>query len=598
MFPQRLMKSLDYNISYYHKLLNRISNSTIMKQLNTIIIVILVSIITLLTKQANGQTFCNPLNISYRFQLTKPSRRTAADPVIVLYKNNYFLFATASGGYWYSKDLLKWNFITTKDLPFEKDAPSVAVINGSLYYLPMASHTIYKTDDPVGGKWEIYNDAFPLAVGDPDMFQDTDGKVYLYLGCTSDNYLQAVELNVGNKLNPIGKPVNCIKGNPLLHGWERPGDYNTSTENPWTEAPWMTKYKGKYYYQYSAPGTQYKSYADGYYVSDKPLGPFKYASNNPFSAKPEGFVNGAGHSATFQDRYGNYWHISTMTISVKDIFERRLGLFPVTFDKDGNMVTHTEFGDYPMVMPNYKYKDVSELFPGWMLLSYKKVAQASSTLDANPTSFAFNEEIRDYWSAKTGNKGEWLSVDLSEVADIKALQINFAENNTQLFGRDGILAEQYLIEYSNDRSTWKKLVDETTNTDDLTHQYHIMKAPIKARYLKLTNYRVPGGTFAVSGFRVFGTGTSKKPAKVTSCQITRDVNDSRDVMLSWKKQQNAIGYIIRFGTEKDKLYRSYQVYNDTNVTIRSLEKDRKYWFAVDAIGENGVARGDISDNGR
>ena len=290
------------------------------------------------------QTFCNPLNISYRFQLSKPSRRTAADPVIVLYKENYYLFATASGGYWYSQDLLKWVFVTTKDLPFEQDAPSVAVINGSLYYLPMASHTIYKTDDPINGKWEIYNDKFPLAVGDPDMFQDTDGKVYMYFGCTNNAWLSAVELDVKNKLNPVDTPVNCIKGEQLIHGWERPGDYNTLAEAPWTEAPWMTKYNGKYYYQYSAPGTQYKSYADGYYISDKPLGPFTYAQNSPFSAKPEGFINGAGHSATFKDKYGNYWHISTMTISIKDIFERRLGLFPVTFTTAGDMITHTKFG--------------------------------------------------------------------------------------------------------------------------------------------------------------------------------------------------------------------------------------------------------------
>jgi len=566
---------------------------TTMKNVLLIVIACLVSSNLLMPIEAKSQqTFCNPLNISYRFQLTKPSRRTAADPVIVLYKDNYFLFATASGGYWYSKDLLKWNFITTKDLPFEKDAPSVTVINGSLYYLPMASHTIYKTDDPVSGKWEVYNDSFPLAVGDPDMYQDTDGKVYMYFGCTSDAYLAAVELNVNDKLNPIGKSVNCIKGNPLIHGWERPGDYNTSTERPWTEAPWMTKYNGKYYYQYSAPGTQYKSYADGYYVSDNPLGPFTYAASNPFSAKPEGFIDGAGHSATFQDKYGNYWHISTMTISVKDIFERRLGLFPVTFDKEGNMITHTEFGDYPMVMPKYKYNDVSELFPGWMILSYKKAAQASSSLDANPVSNACNEEIRDYWSAKTGNKGEWLSVDLGEIAAVKAIQVNFAENNTQLLGRDGILAQQYLIEYSNDNKNWKKLVDETTNTEDLTHQYHVLKTPLKARYLKVTNYRVPDGTFAISGFRVFGSGTGKKPAKVTSFEVLRDANDPRNVTISWEKKANAIGYNIRFGVQKDNLNRVYQVYSDTSITIRSLNKDQKYWYAIDAFGENGITAGD------
>jgi len=549
------------------------------------------------TEGRSQQSFCNPLNISYRFQLTKPSRRTAADPVIVLYKDNYYLFATASGGYWYSNDLLKWSFVTTTDLPFEKDAPSVAVINGSLYFLAMASHIIYKTDDPISGKWEIYNDSFPLAVGDPDMFQDTDGKVYMYYGCTNNAYLSAVELDVNDKLNPIGNSANCITGNLLVHGWERPGDYNTSTESPWTEGPWMTKHNGKYYYQYAAPGTQYKSYADGYYISDKPLGPFIYAENSPFSAKPEGFINGAGHSATFQDKYGNYWHISTMTISVTDIFERRLGLFPVTFDKDGTMITHTEFGDYPMIMPDHKIKDVSKLFPGWMLLSYKKTATASSSLNDHPASLAFDEEIRDYWSAKTGNKGEWLSVDLGEIATVNAVQLNFAENNTHLFGRDGILAQQYLVEYSTDNKNWKKLADETTNMQDLTHQSHVMKVPIKARYLKVTNYRVPDGTFAISGFRVFGKGTGKKPTKVNSIEIVRDRNDPRNVTIRWKKQANAIGYNITFGVEKNNLNRVYQVYSDNEVTIRSLNKDQKYWFAIGAFGESGITPGNVQTDG-
>ncbi len=549
-------------------------------------------ILLLPTTARSQQTFCNPLNISYRFTLDKPSRRTAADPVIVLYKDNYYLFATASGGYWYSKDLLKWTFVTTKDLPFEKDAPAAAVINGSLYYMPLNSHIIYKTDDPISGKWEVYTNTFPLSIGDPDFFQDTDGKVYLYYGCTNNDYLYAIELDVNNKLTPIGKPVKVLRGDPATRGWERPGDYNTSTERPWTEAPWVTKHNGKYYYQYSAPGTQYKSYADGYFVANNPLGPFTYSQISPFSAKPEGFINGAGHAATFMDKYGNYWRVVTMVISVKHMFERRLGLFPVTFDKEDNMVAHTEFGDYPMVMPDHKIKDVSELFPGWMMLSYKKTVEASSSLETNPPALAVNEEIRDYWSAKTGDKGEWLSVDLGSVSTVKAVQLNFAENNTQLFGRDGILAQQYLLQYSTDKKTWKTLADKTNNQEDLTHQYHVLKIPVKARYLKVINYRVPGGTFAISGFRIFGTGNSAKPAKVNPFDVVRDASDARNVKLNWKKQANAIGYNIRFGVDKDKLNRVYQVYGDTELTIRSLNKDQKYWFAIDAFGENGVSKGD------
>lgn len=48
--------------------------------------------------------------------------------------------------------------------------------------------------------------------------------------------------------------------------------------------------------------------------------------------------------------------------------------------------------------------------PGWMLLSYGKTAKASSNLDGHPPEDAFDEDVRTYWSARTANPGEWLSV--------------------------------------------------------------------------------------------------------------------------------------------------------------------------------------------
>lgn len=568
-----------------------------MKEVLLILLVALFPIKEVLSQQAmSQQTYCNPLNISYRFFLDGPSRREAADPAIVLYKNNYYLFASKLGGYYYSPDLLNWNFVTTTDLPIENYAPTAVVFKDSLYWLANGTSVLYRTGDPISGKWEIANPSFPV-VGDPAFFVDTDGRVYLYHGVSDKDSIKVVELDTANNLSPKGKTIKLFKGAPEEHGWERPGDYNELKAAPWIEAPWMTKHDEKYYLQYSAPGTEYKSYGDGYYIGDNPLGPFTYAKNNPFSAKPEGFITGAGHGATFQDKYGNWWHVATMIVSVREKFERRLGLFPVTFDKDDNLIAHTGFGDYPRVMPNRKYKDVSELFPGWMMLSYNKTAEASSSLEAHPAALAFNEEIKDYWSAKTGHRGEWLSVDLGSAATVNAVQLNFAEHQTNLFGSKGVLSQQYLLEYSVDKKNWKKLVDKTTNEADFTHQYHVMKTPVKARYLKITNYRVPGGTFAVSGFRVFGKGTGKKTTQVNSFQIDRDEADPRNVKLSWKPQQAAIGYTIRFGTQKDKLYRSYQVYGDTELTIRSLDKNQKYWFAIDAFGENGitpgVTRGDL-----
>ena len=564
-----------------------------MKQVFSTLVLTLIVVLGIQINQVIGQTYCNPMNLSYRFCLDQPSRREAADPTIALYKDNYYLFASKSGGYWVSSDLLKWEFVTTPTLPLENYAPTAVVIGDWLYFFVSQSNTIFRSNDPAHGKWEIYNSSFPLSITDPAIFADTDGRVYFYYGCSNNSPLEAVELDVNNKLNPKGKTVVCFSGNPLEHGWERPGDYNDKTVNPWIEGSWMNKYKGKYYLQYAGPGTEFKSYGDGVYVSDSPLGPFTYASNNPFSSKPEGFASGAGHGSTFADKYGNWWHIATMSISVKHAFERRLGLFPVGFDKDGDMYCTNDFGDYPLIMPNHKYNDVSELNPGWALLSYNKKAEASSSIAANPITQAFDEDIRNYWSAQTGNKGEWLSVDLGSVCNINALQINFAENNTQLLGRDGVLPHQYMVEYSSDMLKWQILSDKTANTEDLTHQYDVFNQPVKGRYVRITNSRVLDGTFAISGFRVFGLGTGHKPTKVKSFIAARDSKDPRTIKVSWEKQANATGYNIRFGTQKDKLYRSYQVNKGTSVTINSLNKDQTYWFEIDAFGENGVRPGNV-----
>ena len=456
---------------------------------------------------------------------------------------------------------------------------------------PLPKTQIYRSSDPVTGKWELVNDAFPISLTDPAFFADTDGRVYFYYGCSNRDPIMAVELNKVDKLNPIGASVACFKGNPGDHGWEQTGDYNNSFDSPWIEGAWVNKYNGKYYLQYAAPGTQYKSYADGVYISDKPLGPFTYQVNNPFSSKPEGFVAGAGHGATFEDKYGNWWHIATMTISVKHMFERRLGLFPAGFDKQGNLFANTRFGDYPVIIPEYKFKTPDELFAGWMLLSYKKEAASSTQYSACPPELAFDEDIRTYWSASTGNKGEWLMVDLMNECSVNAIQINFAENNTSLFGRDKVICHQYIVEYSADSKNWKMLIDKSNANEDLTHQYEIIENPVKARFLKITNLRVPGGTFAISDFRIFGRGSGSLPAAVNSFKAVRDPADPRIVRISWDKQKDAIGYNIRYGNQKDNLFHTVQVYDNTSVTIRSLNIGESYWFVIDSFGENGVTKG-------
>lgn len=556
---------------------------------------------TLITAQSQSQktastsaSFCNPLNLSYRFQLEQPSRREAADPVIVLFRGQYFLFASKSGGYWSSPDLNNWKFISTTDLPLEDYAPATLVMNDTLYFCASNAGSrnkcIYKTANPESGKWTLATDQFEIYNTDPAFFLDDDGKLYLYHGCSDRNPIYVVHLDP-KTFQPIGPQVECFNSNTKIYGWERPGDYNTETRSPWIEGAWMTKYKGTYYLQYAAPGTEFKSYADGIYTSSSPMGPFKPALHNPFSYKPEGFIAGAGHSATFQDKYGNYWHIATMSISVKHMFERRLGLFPAFFDNDGEFYTWTAFGDFPHVIPERKITGPKDYQPSAMLLSYGKPVEVSSEMPAHPKENATAENIRNYWSALTGNKDEWIVVDLKSVCSVSSVQVNFAEEGTSVLGRTTDIYHQYLLEYSVDRKNWKMMIDQSGNKTDVPHDFTTLKSPVKARYIRLTNVHVPDGKFAISGLRIFGKGSGNNPAEVTGFNVKRDASDGCRATLTWKKNADAVGYNIRFGTHPEKLYQNYQVFDAGTITINSLNKLQKYYFSIDAFNENGISVG-------
>ncbi len=533
---------------------------------------------------------CNPLNLNYRFQLNNPSRREVADPVIVTFKGKYFLFASKSGGYWVSTNLTNWSFITTNDLPIEDYAPTAVVINDIMYFMAV-NNKIYKSADPLFGEWQIAKESFSVGkrILDPTLFLDEDGRLFLYMGLATP--IKVIELNP-KTFDPVGELITCVKSNKNDFGWEQGGDYNNDqTQFPCTEGAWMTKHGSKYYLQYAVPATQFKSYADGLYISDSPLGPFKVADNNPFSYKPEGFIAGAGHSSTFQDKWGNYWHIVSMTISVKHPFERRLGMFPAFFDKDGTFYTYTGFGDFPHIVPQKHMNGPEDYKPSGMLLSYKKPVEVSSTLANHPKEYATNEEIRDYWSAQTGNKGEWIMIDLEKQCKVSSVQLNFAEEGTTILGRLESIYYQYLLEYSNDKKVWKTLSNKTKSKIDAPHDYIELKVPVTARYIRLTNYHVPDGKFALSGLRIFGNGNGKTAQAVSAFTVIRDNSDGRNVTLKWKMSENATGYNIRYGTAPDKLYLNYQVLGADSLTIHSLSKLQKYYFTIDVFNENGITKG-------
>ncbi|MBO9619239.1 MAG: family 43 glycosylhydrolase [Niabella sp.] len=543
--------------------------------------------------QQSATTWCNPLNLNYRFSYDGLGYREAADPVIHLYKGTYFLYASKSGGYWYSGDLLNWTYRSSQSLPTEDYAPTVETIHDTVFFMAsQGARNIYYSTNLLQDNWEVYRKQFPLGVTDPALFQDEDGRVYFYYGCSNVNPIMGVELDPLRRFDTIGVPQVLIRHGFKEHGWEEPGEQHNDNKNGWNEGAWMNKYNGRYYLQYAAPGTEFKVYGDGVYVSDKPLGPFTYMPNSPFSYKPGGFINGAGHGSTFKDKYGNYWHVATMTISVRHMFERRVGLFPSFFDKDGQLHTLTDFGDYPLRMPHRKMDFEKEnLFAGWMLLSYKKPVTASSALAGHLPELATDEEVRTWWSAASGNKGEWYQIDLQQQSNVKALQISFADEGARL--KAGMLVKpyQYKIDYSNDGRNWKTLVDKSDNNADRPHDYIELSRWVKLRYLKITAIQVPDGQFSLSGFRVFGKGKGHPPAAATSVLIKRNKEDARRAVVQWAPSKNATGYVVYFGTAPHKLFHSVMVYEKNSLDLPGLNKNVPYYFRVDAFNENGVTKG-------
>lgn len=572
--------------------------------------IVSLAVILLFSGQGFSQqkTYCNPINIDYGYCpipnfVTQGKHRATADPVITNFKGEYYLFSTNQWGYWHSSDMLNWKFISRKFLRPEHKvydelcAPSLSFVNDTLLVIG-STHTkdfpLWMSKNPKTDDWKELVHKSEAAAWDPQIFWDKEkDEVYMYYGSSNLYPLYGVKLN-RKTFQPEGERIPVLALNDDEHGWERFGEHNDNTFlQPFTEGAFMTKYKNKYYLQYGAPGTEFSGYADGVYVGSNPLGPFEYQSHNPFSYKPGGFARGAGHGATYQDTNNDYWHVSTIVISTKNNFERRIGIWPAGFDEDGILYSNTAYGDYPTFLPSQKKNHLQESFSGWMLLNYNKPVQVSSTLGGFQPNFSNDEDIKTYWSAKTGAKGEYLISDLGEKSTIHAIQINFADQDVELMGKpETTTGHKYIIYSSNDGKNWKIAVDKSKNTKDVPHDYMELEKPITARYLKVENIQMPTGKFAISGFRIFGKGAGQKPDAVQNFAPlraeARKKGERRSVWFKWQQEPNADGYVIYFGKSPEKLYGSIMVYGKNEYYFSGLDRSDAYYFQIEAFNSNGI----------
>jgi xylan 1,4-beta-xylosidase len=557
---------------------------------------------------AQQTTYCNPINIDYGYtpipNFSEWGRhRATADPVIVNYKGDYYLFSTNQWGYWWSSDMLNWNFISKKFLrPWnagvydELCAPAVGIVGdtmlvfGSTY---SSNFSLWMSTNPKANEWKPLVDSFEIGGWDPAFFTDNDGRFYMYNGSSNRYPLYGIELN-RKTFKPVGTRKEMYLLEPDRYGWQRFGEYMDNTFlDPFIEGAWMTKHNGKYYLQYGAPGTEFSGYADGVITGTGPLGPFTPQSD-PLSFKPGGFARGAGHGATFKDNQNNYWHISSMIVAVKNNFERRLGIWPAGFDKDDIMYCNTSFGDYPHYLPGKQQENKrinSSRFTGWMLLNYNKPVLVSSTLPGYTANYAVDENIKTYWSAATASKGEWIQSDLGAVATVNAVQINYADQDvdSNRLGKWPGQYHQYKMYYSADGKKWSMLIDKSNNKTDIPHEYVELPTAVQARYIRLENIHMPTGKFAISGLRAFGSGNGSVPDTVKQFIVLRTEKDKRSAYIKWSPVNNAFAYNIYYGIAPDKMYNCIMVYSANEYWFKVMDNRQPYYFTIEAVNENGVS---------
>ncbi len=541
------------------------------------------------------QTFTNPLTLNFG---TNRARR-AGEPIVLIYEDDYYLFITGGGGYWYSPDFRDWTYVVSETFP--RGVPSVATDGETMYSCSMNSKDVYATTDPKSGVWDKVGTFDSDRYGDANIFIDDDGRFYMYYGWSQIMPFMVVELDP-ETFKEISEPEVLFFGNHAEHGFERRRAedvifpyFNHRTyfpeESPWIEGPWVIKHNGKYYLQYAAIGLEFSSYSHGIYVSDNPMGPFEYSQHNPLTFKTTGYVRGAGHGSTFKDKNGQFWTICMIPGWYGGRGSGEIVLYPTDVDEDGVMHSNTAFGDYPMYLPGVKPDAVNNGFTGWMLLSHKKHVEVSSTLEGFDAANAVDEDFMTKWVASTGNEGEYMTVDLGVECQITAIQVNFDRHDATVeVGRGFGLAapldryQSFIVEVSNDNKTWSKIIDKSNNTADNRHDYTELAEPTMARFVKVTNvFTHDSGKFSIQDFRVFGNPKKATFTKVTDVYVVRDPEDRRDATIIWEPVEGADGYVVRYGIEPGKLYNNYMVYDDYKITIHSLNVEPEYYFEVEAF---------------
>lgn len=482
--------------------------------------------------------YCNPLPM-----VTAPGGNAAGDVTVIREQGKYYMYCTG-GGAWISDDMLRWSFQRVANVPV---APHVVKYNGS-FYMCGNSGPLFKADNPLGpfadlGEWKNTPDAAGGWRGpfDMDIYIDEDNKPYLYYPGRGIDGIYVVPLDPNDLTRFAGLPRHLFAFN-RDHVWERYGEMNEYMNVAWIEGPWMQKHNGTYYLEYSASGTQWKTYAEGYYTAKSPLGPFAYASNNPLLRRTDGLVTGTAHGSMVEGPDGNLWQFYTIVLS-NPPGGRRIGMDRLTFDKEGNMAaTVTDTPQWAPVAGQNPVQGDSGSIPLTInkFRAMNALSRCSSEQPGRDAAYAVDNSSGTWWEPATTDAQPSLTIELSPATRFDVVQLFTIDSVRLMFnggrgfgfgGRRGRTptaesvpapattpqppvtdAYQYKIEVSSDGQAYTTALDQTENAISRNTIFEEVP-PVKCRFVRLTMTNWPRATpLGIIEFTVFGKPADSLPA--------------------------------------------------------------------------------------